>query len=213
MIRVLRFLFFFLFVRPLVLVVLGMNIRNIERLPKQGPAILVANHNSHLDTLVLMSLFPLQILDKIRPVADAAYFLKTKLFGWFALNIIGILPIRRGDRAAHTEIFKDVHRVLGNGDIVIIFPEGTRGEPEKLSRFKSGISLLAEQNPDVPVVPVFMHGLGQALPKGEFLLVPFFCDVFIGEHLSWSGSKDDFMEQLESRMRSLADEGQFPVWE
>ncbi len=213
MIGFLRFLFFVLFVRPLVLLVLGMNVHHLERLPRQGPAVIVANHNSHLDTLVLMSLFPLKSLDKIRPVADAAYFLRTKFSSWFSLNIIKIIPIKRGDKAPHAEIFKDTNNALKNGDIIIIFPEGTRGEPERLSKFKSGIATLAEQNQDISIIPVFMHGLGQALPKGDCVLVPFFCDVFIGEKLDWPGNRDTFMTQLDFRMKSLAAEGRFPAWE
>lgn len=75
---ILRFLFFLTIVRPIILVVLGFNVRRRELLPTGGPAIIVANHNSHLDTMVLMTLFPMSILHLIHPVAAADYFLKKR---------------------------------------------------------------------------------------------------------------------------------------
>ena len=103
MIEVMRSLFFLLIVRPLIMVVIGLNIRRWDELPKRGPAIIVASHNSHLDTLVLMSLFPLQLLPKLRPVAAADHFLRSRLLAWFTLNIIGIIPIeRRGESATRS---------------------------------------------------------------------------------------------------------------
>ncbi len=209
----LRLLFFVLIVRPLVLIVLGMNVRNLNRLPQDGPVIVVANHNSHLDTLILMSLFPLRLLYKIQPVAAEDYFLSNKLLGWFALNIIRIIPINRGDAIPMEQKLKNVSVALAEGNIIILFPEGSRGEPERLSKFKSGVSFLAEQNQDIPIVPVFIHGAGQSLPKGDWLLVPFFCDVFIGERLEWPENRESFMTQLDLRMKSLAAEGRFPAWE
>jgi hypothetical protein len=60
---------------------------------------------------------------------------------------------------------------------------------------------------------VLRHGLGKVLPKGEKLLVPFFCDVFVGEPLHGSKDRKGFMAQLEERMDELSQEGVFPSWE
>lgn len=213
MARVLQLLFFLLLVRPLLLLVLGLNIRSRERLPERGPAILIANHNSHLDTLALMSLYPLGMLSRIRPVAAMDYFMRTPLLAWFATRIIGIIPLRRTIKSGQGDPLSESVAALERGEILILFPEGSRGEPERLGTFKSGIAHLAKRLPEVPVVPIYLHGLGMALPKGEALLVPFFCDVFIGESLRWQGDKEAFMQQVKATMNRLADEGGFPSWD
>jgi len=213
--RGLRWLFFAVVVRALVLVVLGLNVRHRERLPGGGPAIIVANHNSHLDTLVLMSLFPLRLLPRLRPVAAMDYFLRNRWLAWFAREIIGILPIARGRPKKGEDPLAPLVQALERGEILILYPEGTRGEPERMSTFRKGIVRLAERMPAVPVVPVYLHGLGKALPKGDFVLVPFFCDVFVGEPLLWREHEDrrKWMEALVGRMNALAAEGNFAPWE
>lgn len=213
MARVLQILFFLLIVRPLVLLVLGINVRQRERLPQSGPAIIVANHNSHLDTLVLMSLYPQAMLKQLRPVAAMDYFLRNRALAWFALNIIGILPLERKVKAGRGDPLAGSVAALERGDILILFPEGSRGEPEKMGRFRTGVAHLAKRMPGVPVVPVYLHGLGMALPRGEALLVPFFCDVFIGNAIHWNGERERFMAELESAMAELAEQGGFAEWE
>lgn len=187
--------------------------RRRERLPDRGPAVVVANHNSHLDAMTLMTLFGMRRLSNVHPVAAVDYFLSNPWLAWFSTQIIGIIPLNRNMKGERTDPLAGISDALAAGKILILFPEGTRGQPEKMEEFKTGIAHIAKRHPDVPVVPVLLHGLGKALPKGEGILVPFFCDVFVGEKLSWPGNRDEFMKQIETQMKSLAEEGRFPTWE
>ncbi len=210
---VLRYLFYLLIVRPVMLIVMGMNVRHLDRLPKSGPALIVANHNSHLDALALVTLFGMSRLHLVRPVAAADYFLSSSWFAWFSIRILGILPLDREVRSKHRHSLDPISESLSRGEIVLLFPEGSRGEPEKRQPFQQGIAHLAKRHPDVAIVPVFLHGLGKALPRGEGLLVPFFCDVFIGESLQWNGNRADFMDSLCTNYDALASEAKVPEFE
>ena len=189
----LRFLYFNLIVTPFVWIVIGLNLRGRENLPTKGPAIIAANHNSHLDTMIIMVLLK-QLLPIVKPVAAADYFLKNKRIAWFALNIIGIVPIYRDAGKAALDPVKEE---LKAGKIVIIFPEGSRGEPEKIQEIKKGVAHLAKDFPDVPIVPIGMFGLGKALPKGEALFVPFFCDVYVDNTIFGSSDTEKTTELLQ----------------
>ena len=211
--RLLRFLFFAIVVRAVILVALGLTVRNRERLPKDGPAVLAGNHNSNLDALATMSLMPLLLLPKLRLVAAMDYFYSSKLRGWFADNIVGIIPVKRSSGKEGGNPLLLAEEALDRHEILVIFPEGTRGEPETLQAFKKGIGHLAKARPNVPVLPVFMHGLGKALPRGLALLVPFDVMVSIGEPLYGKESYDAFVSELEAAMTALAAQEKLPVWE
>jgi 1-acyl-sn-glycerol-3-phosphate acyltransferase len=200
----LKTLFFMLLVRPLILFVTGVHVQGRELLPEKGPCIIAANHNSHLDTLVLMSLFPLSMLGSVRPVAAADYFLKNRLVAWFSRKVIGIIPLRRRPDRSEGHPFSGVHKALEEGAVVIIFPEGSRGEPETIAPFKTGIAHLAKAFPGVPVLPVYVHGAGKSLPKGEALFVPFVIDVTVAPPLhAGEETPRAFTERLEAGIRAL----------
>lgn len=201
--RILKILFVALFVRPIVLIILGLNIRGREKIPLTGPAIIAANHNSHLDTMVLFSLYPLLKVHRLRPIAAADYFLSNRFLAWFSMNVIGIIPISRSGTNTKKTMFSTCHEALDDGDILILFPEGTRGEPEQTSKLKKGIYHLVKDRTDTQITPVVTHGLGRALPRGEALFVPFNCDVVIGDKLPFTSSSNELLSLLSENYSNL----------
>ena len=193
--RWLRRLFFGLLIRPFLLGLIGVNRYHLHRLnallepqtiEQPNQVILVANHNSHLDTLILMTLFPNRLLHRLHPVAAADYFLTNPLLYWFALTIMNIVPIPRKKITKENNPITRMEEALAKGDSLILFPEGSRGDPEVMKPFQNGIGHLIARNPHVPVVPVFIRGAGRSLPKGEMVILPMFCDVVIGAPLKFN---------------------------
>jgi 1-acyl-sn-glycerol-3-phosphate acyltransferase len=192
-----------LVVRPLARLLFGLDAIGADKLPKRGPAIVAANHNSHVDTIILLCLFPARLLSKLRPVAAADHFDKGGFGSWFSRNIIGIIPIKRGAASRHDDVLTEAKQALTRGEILVVFPEGSRGEPEEMTRFKTGIARLAEFCPEAPVVPVFLQGAGRSLPKDAKLMVPFNCTAVVGDPLVWAGSHHGFVEELRTRIEAL----------
>lgn len=200
-----KMLFFLLLVKPLVLFLLGLNVRGKPHLPQHDAAVIAANHNSHLDALVLMSLYPLSQLHRVRPVAAADYFFKNRYMAWFSRHCLGVIGLQRQGFQRPQEAFAECFDALDNGDILIIFPEGSRGKPEELGTLKQGLYYLhARDDKTVPVTPVMLRGLGNALPKGEALFVPFNCDVIVGEPLNEAQNRKAFSDLLYAAYQDLA---------
>lgn len=201
--RLIKILFFALVVKPLVLIILGINLRGREKLPVKGPAIIAANHNSHLDALVLMSLYPLSGIHKVRPVAAVDYFLSNRWLAWVSLHCLDIVPFDRSGYVGKEQLFSGCHQALDNGNILILFPEGSRGSPEKISKIKKGLFYLVRERSDTRITPVVMYGLGRALPRGEALFVPFNFDVIVGDPLPDAENSTVFIENITERFAEL----------
>jgi 1-acyl-sn-glycerol-3-phosphate acyltransferase len=204
-----RLAFLHLAARPLAAFFTGADVIGREHLPKGGPAIIAANHNSHVDTLLLLTIFPARLMGRLRPVAAADYFLRGPLIGWFSRTLVGIVPIARdgqGGRGqgAREDVLAPARAALEGGDIVLIFPEGTRGRgDDELGPMKAGVARLAAAFPEAPVTPVWIEGAGRVLPKGAFLPAPMNCTVLVGGPIAWTGDRDSFLDALRASLEAL----------
>lgn len=199
--------FVYKLIMPLFLkVIVGVKYQNKEVLKKQKQYILVSNHNSHLDTMALMSSVPVGNLSKTHPVAAADYFGKSPVKSFFTRLFVNALLIKRtreNEERSPIEIMGDV---LKKGNSLILFPEGSRGEPEKMQEFKKGIGVLLQRNPGIHYIPVFMRGMGKVLPRGERLLVPFDSYVYFGEpRICTSTDVDEIVGEIESTIKELGE--------
>ena len=191
--------------RPLARLFTGADVVGRERLPLTGPAILVANHSSHMDTVLLLTIYPARALDRVRPAAAADYFLRGRAMSWFSRNILAIVPVARDRARSGEDVLAPAREALAAGDILLIFPEGTRGDGEELTRLKSGVARLAAAFPDAPVTPVWLQGAGRVLPKGAHMPAPMNCTVLVGEPLVWCGHRVTFIERLRTALTALKD--------
>ncbi len=133
-----------------------------ERLYEAGPAVIVANHLSLLDILVL---FRLQ--SHFKWVSKIENF-RVPLIGW-NMSLCDYIPLRRGDKQSTRAMFRHCDHALTGGSSILMFPEGTRSATGRLRAFGSGAFRIATQN-RVPLQPIVIRGTAEALPKRGFVL-------------------------------------------
>lgn len=159
-------------IRLLLLALFGA--RASEPIPEEQ-AIVVGNHDTHLDVFLLFSLFPLRRVGRVRAVAAEDYFSRG-LKGFLARVLFRTILIPRGSGDPQRAL-EPVRQALRRGESLVVFPEGTRGEPGVLMPFKSGIGGLMEEFPRIPVYPVALKGVERTLPKGGAVPVPFVVEI------------------------------------
>lgn len=136
-----------------------------ENLRSNRSFVLVANHSSHLDTVCLLAGLPLRRLHRAFPAAAADYFFKSVPRTWIATVVVNALPFARQTHVRQSLAI--CRELLANpGNVLIIFPEGTRSTTGDLQEFKSGIGALVAGR-EVSVFPCYLEGAFRAWPKGS----------------------------------------------
>ena len=126
----------------------------LQHIPDDGPAVLVCNHVSFVDALIISGSIR-------RPIRFVMYY---KIFQWpilsFIFRVAGAIPIagKSEDEAMYHQAFECISKALQDGELVCIFPEGKLTRDGEIDEFKSGIRLILDHDP-VPVVPMALSGL------------------------------------------------------
>jgi 1-acyl-sn-glycerol-3-phosphate acyltransferase len=183
-----------LFFRPYVI--------GLENVPEGGGAILASNHLSFSDSIFL----PLSVPRRITFLAKADYFTGRGLKGFLTRGFfkgVGQVPIdRSGGRASEAALRKGLE-ILGRGDLLGIYPEGTRSPDGRLYRGKTGIARMALEA-GVPVIPVAMVNTFDIQPPGQVMPRIMRVGIRIGEPLDFS--RYEGMEGDRFVLRSITDE-------
>ena len=173
----------------------------------RGGAIIIANHSSHFDSPVVYSALPAHLRDRLAmaAAADKFYPARKKRVWWPSL-FQNAFPVHRGGGTKQLEYPLSL---LKRGWSILIYPEGGRSKNGHLARFKAGPAIMAMQA-NVPVIPIYMDGLRNVMPKGQRSPQPAAVTARIGRPISVANaaSISEAVAMLENAMRELA--GQAP---
>lgn len=174
--------------------------------PDERQRIYFANHGSHLDTLLLWSALPRELRATTHPAAAADYWGQGAVRRFIAQKGLNAVQIDRSGSGTPGEALDPLRRVLAEGHSLIIFPEGTRSPNRLPGPFKSGLFRLAEEFPDVELIPVYLDSPARAMPKGSIVPLPIICSAHFGAALARAGNeeKEHFLERARSAVATLA---------
>lgn len=173
-----------------------------RNIPRTGGVILASNHLSFIDSVIL----PLVLDRKVSFLAKSEYFTTKGLKGWFTktfLSATGMLPIDRSGGKASEASLNTGLRVLADGQVLGIYPEGTRSPDGKLYRGRTGVARMILEA-GVPVVPVAMIDTEKVMPIGTRVPKIRRLGIIIGEPLDFS--RFSGMEGDRFILRSITDE-------
>ena len=174
----------FFLLGPLLTLLGRPKVEGLEHLPSSGPAILASNHLAVMDSFYL----PLVVRRRITFLAKAEYFTGTGLKGWLRrrfFTAVGQVPIDRTDADTAQDALHSAERLLAQGKLLGMYPEGTRSPDGRLYKGKTGLARLALHT-GVPVIPVAMIGTNVVNPPGTSMLRFGRVTVRIGKPMDFS---------------------------
>lgn len=169
----------------------GLRFYNTEILKHRKQYILIANHNSHLDSMAIMSAIPFKNIHRVHPIAAENFFSKNAIKKFMMVHFVNavLIPTRRAKNEGESDPIEMMGKLLRHGESIILYPEGTRGEPGVMQDFKKGLALLIQMYPDIDVIPIYIEGLHQTMPKGASLILPYNCKMYVGNPITFDSYK------------------------
>ena len=174
--------------------------------PKAEQRIYFANHQSHADLILIWAALPSELRSITRPIAAKDYWTQTPFKQWITTAVFNAIYVDRA-KTGDQDPLEPLIDALQNGDSVILFPEGTRGNQEEPQPFKSGLYNLAQKFPQVVLVPAWINNVQRVMPKGEVVPVPILCSVTFGAPIALGEGEDrsGFLLRARHAVMSLRD--------
>jgi len=157
--------------------------------PKAEQRIYFANHQSHFDWVLIWCALPRDLRSVTRPIAARDYWTSGAFKHWLTREVFNAVYVSR-TRSEDEDPLEPLVHALKNGDSLVIFPEGTRSNKGEPQPFKSGLYHLAEQFPNVPLIPAWIDNVQRVMPKGEVVPVPILCSVTFGAPMRLDAAED-----------------------
>jgi len=157
--------------------------------PEALQRIYFANHQSHLDWVLIWAALPGELRAHTRPIAAKDYWTKTPFKHWLTREVFNAVYVNR-QRTDDQDPLDPLLQALQAGDSLVIFPEGTRNHSGEPQAFKAGLYHLAERFPQVQLVPAWIDNVQRVMPKGELVPVPILCTVTFGTPLALAPGED-----------------------
>jgi 1-acyl-sn-glycerol-3-phosphate acyltransferase len=194
---------------PLMRVLARPTIEGLHHIPAKGGAILAGNHLAVADSFLV----PLLLPRRVTYLAKREYFTQPGFIGWIKKTFftgVGQVPVDRSSGSAAQAALDTAVRLLREGTLLGIYPEGTRSPDGRLYKGKTGVARMALEA-GVPVIPVAVIGTNKLNPIGSRMWRPHHVHIRIGEPLDFSRyagmSGDRFIE------RSMTDEIMYTLME
>ena len=179
--------------------------------PKAEQRIYFANHQSHLDWVLIWAALPHDLRARTRPIAARDYWTSSPFKQWLTTEVFNAVYVNRqrikgaaADGSEDQDPLEPLVQALGQGDSLVIFPEGTRSARGDPAAFKSGLYHLAQQFPAVQLVPAWIDNVQRVMPKGEVVPVPVLCTVTFGVPLQLQAGEDKAVFLTRARDAVLA---------
>lgn len=176
--------------------------------PEALQRIYFANHQSHLDWVLIWAALPSELRARTRPIAARDYWTASPFKHWLTREVFNAVYVNR-QRTDDQDPLEPLVQALQAGDSLVIFPEGTRNHTGEPQPFKSGLYHLAEQFPQAQLVPAWIDNVQRVMPKGEVVPVPILCTVTFGAPLGLEQgeSKRDFLARARQAVVDLRPQG------
>ena len=202
--KIILIIIYSIFWKNFLKVFIGLKYVNAKTLKNKKQFILIANHNSHMDTMAIMSAIPSRYIHKVHPIAARDFFGGSLFKKILMRYLVNATLIQRDRDDPENDPIDSMDKMLKKSRSLILFPEGSRGVPGVMTKFKKGLGYLIQRNPEINVIPVYLDNVYKTLPKGKNLILPYNCSIKFGDPIQFKSMEmEDILFSSEKAMENL----------